>query len=305
MCLSLLSLCLVISQSVPLVSSYVCGLSWIWIGCWWKVVWFSSDGFCVQTASLQLCFQHWTDDVVSRSFWFSLCLSNFPPLTLSLLCFPLPPGLRVSHIPLFIFLPIIVLSFWHCVNAHNAMTFPFSSNWAGSISPILKSILIPIDYSFRCLLSFTITWNELKNLIIYYCRGHLEVLWDIIYLPHIHPSPCLSIRCENHWHQSSVSVTMAVQWAAGLQQHNGTAGWDAWCVGGPHQPRAGGREPFLIPALFSGRLPLLNQHRVNQQISLFPSGSSIRQFAAGSFVCLQVYYGSGPKTLLPHRPVSC
>lgn len=55
---------------------------------------------------------------------------------------------------------------------------------------------------------------------------------------------------------------------------NGAAGCEARHVGREHEPSAGGTPAQLIPALFSGRLALLNRHRVNQHISLCASRSS-------------------------------
>lgn len=74
---------------------------------------------------------------------------------------------------------------------------------------------------------------------------------------------------------SSVSVSLKVllDLCSTMGQQGGTPG----VLAGDTSPVQGEHEPVLIPVLFCGRLTLLNQHRVNQHISLYPSRCSTVQ----------------------------
>lgn len=74
---------------------------------------------------------------------------------------------------------------------------------------------------------------------------------------------------------SSISVSLKVLLAlcSTMGQQGGTPG----VLAGDTSPVQGEHEPVLIPVLFCGRLTLLNRHRVNQHISLYPSRCSTVQ----------------------------
>lgn len=142
-------------------------------------------------------------------------------------------------------------------------------------------------------------WIELKIWLI--LVEDREALQDIIY-PHCLNGKSRLIQLIDWFsvRPSTVKTTditpLSVSpWVSSvlltLSSTMGHQGGKPGVLAGDMSLEQGGREPFLIPALFSGRLTLLNRHRVNQHISLYPSRSSIGQYSQHLCVCLLMHYG--------------
>lgn len=117
---------------------------------------------------------------------------------------------------------------------------------------------------------------------------YYSVHWLPLPLPCIHGSVRLSTVKTTDISPLSVSPWVSSGPLA-LHSTMGQQGGKPGVLAEDTSPEQGGCEPFLIPALFFGRLTLLNRHRVNQHISLYPSRTSIGQYAGSIIICVCVF----------------